>query len=91
MEKVWNMNPWPRTTTFNWLFLNIRILTRDNLRKRGMQGPTQCPLCLHEEEKMNHLMDQFPFSSALWDRGPSVFLKSDRAHGQPDQTLKEWN
>ena len=64
---------------------------RDNLRKRGLKIPTQCPLCFHKEERMNHLLDECPFSSSFWDRGATIFHRSDRVKCQSDQTLKEWN
>ena len=62
-----------------------------NLKKRGIHGPSQFPLFLNEEESMNHILDVYPFSSSLWDRGVMIFRRSDRMRGQPDLTLKEWN
>ena len=61
------------------------------LKKKDLDGPSQCPLCLSEEESMNHLLNGCPFSSSLWDRGAIIFRRSDKVRGQPDQTLKEWN
>ena len=90
-RKVWNMNSCPKTTTFSWLELKRRILIGDNLKKRGMQNPSQCPLCLSEEESMNHLLDECPFSSSLWDWGAVILHRSDRVRGHPIQTLEEWN
>ena len=85
------MNSWPITTTFSWLVLKERRFTRDYLKNRGLQGPTKYPPCVYEEENMNHLLEDCPFSFSLWDRGETIFCRSNKVEGQPDQTLKEWN
>ena len=51
----------------------------------------QCPLFLQKEEKTNHLLEDFPLSSILWDQGETIFHRSDKVRGQPYQTLKQWN
>jgi hypothetical protein len=43
-----------------------RILTWDNLIKRGFVGPSRCFLCGEEEETINHLMVKCPFTKDVW-------------------------
>ena len=63
--KVWASNPWPKVAIFCWLVVRGRILTVENLRHIGLQGPSQCVLCANQEESMGHLLDACPFTSGL--------------------------
>ena len=38
-KKISTLNLWPKVTTFAWLTVKGHILTGENLRKRGFQGP----------------------------------------------------
>ena len=90
-KKIWTLNFWPKVATFSWMIVKGRILTGENLRKRGIQGPSQCCLCSQAEETTNHLLDSCPFAAAIWDKGAMGFRKSDRKRSQPARTLMEWN
>ena len=72
-KKTWTANLWPKVALFVWLVVRKRILTIDNLRKRGIQGPSQCCLCYQAEESMGHLLDNCPFDSIVWDKGAMRF------------------
>jgi hypothetical protein len=37
-EKIWNIPQWPKIKKFKWLVLHNRVLTWENLRKRGFIG-----------------------------------------------------
>jgi hypothetical protein len=60
---IWKSHLWPKVSTFLWLLVQNRILTWDNLRKKGFIGPSMCPLCMQQEESMEHLLNQCPFSA----------------------------
>lgn len=89
--QVWTLNPWPKVATFCWLVAWKKILTFENLRVRGIIGPSRCPLCLKAEETMGHLLDRCEFPSALWDRGAEIFTRSNRIRGHPELSLTEWD
>ena len=55
-EKIWHHSNWPKVSTFLWLLGHNRILTWDNLRKRGFIGPSICHMCRKEEETALHLL-----------------------------------
>jgi hypothetical protein len=38
----------------------------ENLRRRGWEGPYRCPLCLHTEETIDHLLINCDFSKEVW-------------------------
>jgi hypothetical protein len=66
-DKLWNNPHWPKIKIFQWLILHNRILTWENLRKRGFIGPSRCHLCQAKEETMNHLLDECTYTTEIWD------------------------
>ena len=40
-----------------WLTLNNKLLTWDNLQRRGWIGPNRCALCYSNEETVSHLFN----------------------------------
>ena len=82
-KKIWDVNLWPKVALFVWLAVRGRILTCDNLRKRGIIGPYQCCMCHQVEETMGHLLEICPFAAVIWDKGAMMFRRSDRIRGQP--------
>jgi hypothetical protein len=46
-----------KTKLFMWLVHHKKILTWDNIRKRGILGPSICQLCKAEEETMEHILN----------------------------------
>jgi hypothetical protein len=49
-----------------WLMLENKVLTWENLRRRGWEGPSICSLCLREEETILHIMVCCPFTLEIW-------------------------
>lgn len=54
--KVWKMKAPLRVIAFDWLALERKILTLDNLRKRKIIVVNACPMCLGDEELVEHLL-----------------------------------
>jgi len=50
-----------------WMVLHHRVLTWDNLCRRGWQGPGLCSLCLSEGETIEHLFIHCRFTRNLWN------------------------
>lgn len=63
---IWGFPSLPKIDFFCWTLAHNSILTGDNLRKRGMEGPSRCPLCMSEEETVDHLLLLCPFAKAVW-------------------------
>ena len=59
VNNIWKMKAPMRVLIFGWLAIRKRILTQDNLRRRGMTIVNGCPMCLKEEESMDHLLVKF--------------------------------
>eukprot|EP00253_Pinus_taeda_P007428 PITA_07428 len=63
---IWAFPSLPKINFFCWTLAHNSILTRDTLRKRGMEGLSRCPLCMSEEESANHLLLLYPFARDVW-------------------------
>jgi len=89
-DKLWNNPKCPNIKIFQWLILHNRILNWDNLRKRGFTGSSRFHLCQTQEEATNDLLDEWTYTTELWDWEASIFHQSDRIHGNIAATIKLW-
>ena len=65
---IWT-NPFiPKIDIFCWSLAHQSILTGNNLKKRGMEGPSHCPLCKLHEETMDHIILDCPFAKEVWSQ-----------------------
>nr|CAD1817778.1 unnamed protein product [Ananas comosus var. bracteatus] len=58
---IWRLRIPLKVKVFYWLVLKKKILTMDNLVKRGWTGNTSCVLCGSEIETIDHLFTQCVF------------------------------
>jgi hypothetical protein len=65
-KEIWSGPSLPKVNAFCWLLAHGKILTAENLLKRGIQGPSRCPLCLEASETITHLFLECNFSLQLW-------------------------
>jgi hypothetical protein len=77
MEKKCTQQLWPKVSFFLWLLRRGKIMTWENLLKRGFQGPTYFHLCHNNEENIKHFFNNCPFSSTLWDQATLLFKTLD--------------
>ena len=73
-----------------WLVHHRKILTWDNIIKRGMLGPSICKLCEAQEETMEHLLNSYNYTSRLWNVVSNIFQQSDRDKESIINTLIRW-
>ena len=59
-----------------WNVKHRSILTAENLKKRGLEGPSICPLCKKNEENLDHLLISCPFSREVWREAISLNLSN---------------
>lgn len=64
--KLWRWRLPLKICCFIWLCLNGKILTWDQLPKRGVVGPGICLLCHDDSESAGHLFIQCPFVVSVW-------------------------
>lgn len=65
---IWKAKTKPKCRFFAWLLLQKKILTADNLAKRGWPQDTLCKLCNSEPETPTHLCKDCIFTRASWDK-----------------------
>jgi hypothetical protein len=66
LPAIWKLKIPPRVQVFLWLFSHNKIMTRDNLRARGIPKPMECEMC-SEFETVQHLIFECTMYRALWD------------------------
>ena len=65
-KEFWKIEAIPKIKFFSWLLLKGKILTSDNLKKRGFIVPSICPNFHKDEETILHLFISCPFSIQCW-------------------------
>ena len=62
----WNNRTLPKIDVFIWTLIHQRLLTGENLEKRGIAGPFRCPLCAENSESISHLFLKCPYTTLIW-------------------------
>lgn len=75
--RLWNLGHWLKKTLFLWLLMWGRILTWENLKRRGMVGPSRCVMCQQAEETTPHLIQDCEWAIEVWEKGEAIFDKLD--------------
>ena len=65
-KKLWRMKMPLKVKAFSWLVIKNRILTKDNLSKKGWKGAKFCEFC-DCEESVNHLFFSCSLAKFLWN------------------------
>lgn len=89
-QKLWRRKSQTKIKLFVWLVHHRKILTWNNIRKRGILGPSKCQLYGAQEETIEHLLNSFIFTSRLWDFFANIFNQSDRDKDSITNTLNNW-
>lgn len=82
LSKIWKIKVPPRIQTFAWLANQDKILTHDNLQKRGWALVSRCSLCKSNVETTSYLFQNFPYMLQLYSKLKLKRL-SDRWPAQP--------
>lgn len=62
---VWALPIPPKISIFLWLLLHNRILTKNNLSRRGWSGDMKCHFC-PDMEDTNHLFLNYQQAKKIW-------------------------
>lgn len=72
-QQLWSHQGWMKIKLFMWLVHHKKILTWDNITKKGVIGPSRCQLCEAQEETMEHILNSCTFTTWLWDSFATFF------------------
>jgi len=89
-QNLWRHQGWMKIKLFMRLVHHKEILNWDNIKKRGVLGPSRCQLCEAQEETMEHILNSCIFTSWLWDTFVTIFQQTDRDKGSIINTLNNW-
>jgi len=89
-RQLWSHQGWMKIKLFMWLVHHKKILTWDNIRKRGVLGPSKCQLCEEQEKTMEHILNDCAYTNLLWNSFYNIFLQSDRDKESITNTLNNW-
>ncbi len=63
---LWSIRVPLKVKVFLWLGARNKILTADLLSRRGWVGPSMCPLCGRDTERLEHLFFDCPYAREVW-------------------------
>ena len=66
-HSIWNSVVHLKIGIFTWEAAWGKVLTLDNLKRRGMTFVNRCFLCEEGEETINHLLIHYRSVKMLWD------------------------
>jgi hypothetical protein len=64
-KEIWNSDGLPKINIFGWQLAHNKLLTGENLLKRGFVGPYRCALCNQDFESTEHLFLNCNFSKQV--------------------------
>ena len=85
---LWGLGHWPKITLFLWILMRGRIITWENLKRRGMVGPSMCVMCQKVEETTSHLLQECDWAAEIWEKGETLFRRP-RLRETPIQNMVE--
>lgn len=65
---IWGARAEPKGKTFAWILLQQKILTANNLAKRGWPHDPICKLCNGAPKTPTHLCRTCPYTTTVWDQ-----------------------
>ena len=66
-QSIWNLVVPPKIDIFTWEAAWGKVLTLDNLKRRGMAFANRCFLCEEDEETIDHLLIHCKSAKMLWN------------------------
>ena len=85
---LWTKAFIPKIDMFCWTLAHKSILSGENLKKRGLEGPSRCPLCKNDEETMDHIMIDCQFSQEAWR--DALVISGINLPGSIQSLLSNW-
>ena len=90
-ERIWRARVPPKVAFFAWEASWGKVLTHEQLQRRGFSLANRCFLCLSEEETVDHLLLHCIKTRVLWNLLFSLFGISWTLSCSVKATLLGWN
>ena len=90
-ERIWKVRVPPKVAFFAWEASWGKVLTQEQLQRRGFSLANRCFLCLSEEETVDHLLLHCVKTRVLWNLLFSLFGISWTLSCTVKATLLGWN
>jgi hypothetical protein len=65
IPSIWNIKVPPKIQLFLWLLSHNKLVTVDNLNRKGMSKPEECCFC-NEKETIKHLFFECVVAKTIW-------------------------
>ena len=88
--KAWIKGLTPKINIFYWILLKNKILTQENLQKRGINVVNRCSLCKEGFEDKDHLFLNCTYSQQVWSSILSYWNISWVHQNNVDLCFKSW-
>jgi hypothetical protein len=72
-KSIWKSKVPPRIAFFTWTAALGKILTAENLRRRGIVLGSWCCMCKASGESVEHLLLHCPYAKEMWDMVFALF------------------
>ncbi|XP_068329845.1 uncharacterized protein [Pyrus communis] len=83
---MWQLKTPPKIRNFMWRALNRALATMENLFKRRCSPSPCCPICLDQDESVEHMLLLCPWVEPIWFGGPLSY----RVNRASISTLPAW-
>ena len=88
--KAWIKGLIPKINIFFWILLQNKILTIDNLQKRGINVVNRCSLCKEDYEDRDHLFLNCTYSQKVWRFILNYWNVAWVHHNNIDHCFQSW-
>lgn len=89
-KKLWDIRATPKIIIFVWLCFRKKILTMDNLQKRGFILANRCQLYKKDYESIDHLFFGCPYVLSLWGTLLRSFKTSWVLPNEVRNLMEQW-
>ena len=80
----------PKIDILCWTLVHGKILTSENLEKRGIEGPFRCPLCCDNKETILHLFFECNYAKIVWSMLTEPWFDKVEIPGNAQQCFTNW-
>ncbi|CAN0825732.1 hypothetical protein LINGRAHAP2_LOCUS482 [Linum grandiflorum] len=88
---IWMIEVPTKVQCFMWLLFYGRILTLDNLQRRGLIAPNWCVLCRRNAESVSHIFLSCSFAKRIWRWFSLMLSIFGPFHYQMHHVITGWN